>query len=436
MSNKQVAEFDLVGIGFGPANLSVAIHIEEQQIPLKTCFLESRSEFIWHPDMLIDGTRMQISFMKDLVTQRNPTSSYSFLNYLHQQKRLSRFINMSSFQPTRQEFNHYLSWAAKRVQKNGYNQVCYDNQVIDIQPLQTQGEVAKLRIVSQDSKGRVSERIARNILVAVGGQPRLPDAFNKIKNLSQVHSLTHSIHYKSWQQSFATSAGKAPRIAIVGAGQSAAEIFIDLVKKYPKGHVDIINRERSIHPSDDSPFVNEVFDPEFTDEMFASSKQTRHSLLQRFQGTNYAVVDMPEIEQIYQIFYDQQITGNLRHHHLSAHNIEQAILQPDTSWTLDMQNGINGERFSKTYDGIVLATGFTYNKHLQMLSALEQWRTDKSVERHYRLPMQDSFTVNIYLQGCNESSHGLSDTLLSVMAIRAQEIVADLTHNYADTATA
>jgi L-ornithine N5-oxygenase len=32
-------------------------------------------------------------------------------------------------------------------------------------------------------------------------------------------------------------------------------------------------------------------------------------------------------------------------------------------------------------------------------------------------------TAGIYLQGCCEASHGLSDTLLSVLAIRSQEVV-------------
>ena len=65
-----------------------------------------------------------------------------------------------------------------------------------------------------------------------------------------------------------------------------------------------------------------------------------------------------------------------------------------------------------------------------MLNKLEPLMSDKQVERHYRLPMQESCKVNVFLQGCCESSHGLSDTLLSVLAVRSKEIVDSLFANF------
>ncbi len=87
---KQIKEYDVLGVGFGPANLSIAIALEEQAKDkgLSYCFLEQKPHFEWHGGMLLDGTRMQISCLKDLVTLRNPTSPYSFVNYLHTKDRL------------------------------------------------------------------------------------------------------------------------------------------------------------------------------------------------------------------------------------------------------------------------------------------------------------------------------------------------------------
>ncbi len=51
----------------------------------------------------------------DLVTQRDHTSSYSFLNYLNDRGRLSAFINLQTFTPSRREFHDYLPWAACRL---------------------------------------------------------------------------------------------------------------------------------------------------------------------------------------------------------------------------------------------------------------------------------------------------------------------------------
>jgi L-ornithine N5-oxygenase len=49
------------------------------------------------------------------------------------------------------------------------------------------------------------------------------------------------------------------------------------------------------------------------------------------------------------------------------------------------------------------------------------------VTRAYRLVPKDAEPLpRIYVQGCTESTHGLSDTLLSVISIKAGEIAADL----------
>lgn len=65
--------------------------------------------------------------------------------------------------------------------------------------------------------------------------------------------------------------GKSPlRIAVIGSGQSAAEIVIDLHSRLgtipvigEKPHtLDLIIRKGSLKPGDDSPFVNEIFNPE------------------------------------------------------------------------------------------------------------------------------------------------------------------------------
>jgi len=60
-----------------------------------------------------------------------------------------------------------------------------------------------------------------------------------------------------------------------------------------------------------------------------------------------------------------------------------------------------------------------------------------AISRNYRLlPLgfsserkeQTNFTPRIYLQGVEEYTHGLSDTLLSVLGVRAGEVVNDLLH--------
>ncbi len=96
--------YDLLGVGFGPSNLALAIAVSEHNAAsrgphLNVRFLERQKTFGWHRGMLIDDATMQVSFLKDLVTMRNPASDFSFLCYLHERGRLVDFINHKTLFP-------------------------------------------------------------------------------------------------------------------------------------------------------------------------------------------------------------------------------------------------------------------------------------------------------------------------------------------------
>jgi len=81
-----------------------------------------------------------------------------------------------------------------------------------------------------------------------------------------------------------------------------------------------------------------------------------------------------------------------------------------------------GQDHVATYDAVILATGYRRDYHRSLLDPLSSYMGDFSVDRHYRLQSAPNFRPAIFLQGACESSHGLSDTLLSVTAVRTDEI--------------
>ena len=103
--------FDFIGVGFGPSDLALAVAAREIDAAATGLFLEQNSAFQWHPGMVMDGAAMQISFLKDLATLRNPSSPYTFLQYTRAKGRLERFINLRDFYPTRLEYQDYLRWS-------------------------------------------------------------------------------------------------------------------------------------------------------------------------------------------------------------------------------------------------------------------------------------------------------------------------------------
>lgn len=106
--------YDFVGIGLGPFNLGLAC-LTEPIAELDGVFLESKPDFEWHAGMFLDGAHLQTPFMSDLVTLADPTSPYSFLNYLKDKGRLYSFYIRENFYPLRVEYDDYCRWAAHQL---------------------------------------------------------------------------------------------------------------------------------------------------------------------------------------------------------------------------------------------------------------------------------------------------------------------------------
>lgn len=425
--------FDLIGVGFGPSNLALAVRLAEAGEPaaFAHCYVERQPAFGWHRGMLLDDCRMQISFLKDLVTLRDPKSRFTFINYLYEHGRLSEFVNLKNFYPTRVEFHDYLSWVANAFDER----VHYGETVTAIEPVAAPGapgEIDALRVFSKGADGRERQRVARALSVGVGGAPSVPDAFAALGPECVVHSSSYLTSIERLVGAPGAHARK--RIAVIGAGQSAAEVFVDLARRFPHVEASLVIRSGALKPADDSPFVNEIFNPAFTDVVYAQPASGRRSLIERFRDTNYAVVDRPLIEQIYEMLYLQRVAGEApgapRHRLLANTAIESAARTAHGQVELALRDRLTGDARTERFDGLVLATGYRRDTHLPLLEGLAPHLGDAlaagDVARDYRLATPAHFKPRIYLQGCCEDSHGLSDTLLSVLARRADEIAASL----------
>lgn len=80
--------------------------------------------------------------------------------------------------------------------------------------------------------------------------------------------------------------------------QRVAQVFNDLMTRFPSASVDLIHRQTALVPADDSSFVNSrAFDPAMTDEFHRLPLEDRFRRLQEFKRTNYTCV-APEVERI------------------------------------------------------------------------------------------------------------------------------------------
>lgn len=247
-------EYDLICVGFGPASLAVGIALHDAMASgrnlrpdgaaPKVLFIEKQNRFAWHAGMLLPGAKMQISFVKDLATLRDPRSEFTFLNYLHRQNRLVDFTNLGTFLPARVEYEDYLRWCSSFFN----HLVQYDQEVVSVSPAGT-GEVNQFCVQSQNVKtGQTQTYSGRNVLLATGGKPSFPKSF-PLKH----PQIIHSSQYAHMVPQILSNRNAAYRVAVVGAGQSAAEIFNNIHHLYPNSQTRLVMRQEFLKPSDDSP---------------------------------------------------------------------------------------------------------------------------------------------------------------------------------------
>ncbi|WP_043301398.1 lysine N(6)-hydroxylase/L-ornithine N(5)-oxygenase family protein [Pseudomonas sp. M47T1] len=416
---------DVLGIGFGPSNLALAIALEELGVKrgrhLDALFLDRQQDYRWHGNTLVAQSELQISFLKDLVTLRNPTSAFSFVNYLHQHGRLVDFINLGTFYPCRMEYNDYLRWVAGHFTE----QSAYGENVLAVEPVHAGGVIEQLRVISQDAQGREQVRHTRSVVLSTGGTPRIPEVFRHLKDDTRVF---HHSRYLERMNEQPCANGKPMRIAVIGGGQSAAEAFIDLNDSFPSAQVDMVLRAAVLKPADDSPFVNEIFSPQYTDLVFNQPERERERLINEYHNTNYSVVDLNLVERIYSIFYRQKVSGQPRHSFLCRRSIESAKADAN-GIELVLRDLATGDTEAHRYDAIILATGYERISHQQILAPLAQYLDEYQVNREYRVQADPRLKAPVFIQGFSQSSHGLSDTLLSILPIRAEEVATALHEN-------
>lgn len=252
--------YDVMGVGFGPANLALAVALREHPWEdARAAFIERQPRFGWHPGMLIEDATMQVSFLKDLATLRNPVSPYGFLSYLHERGRLVSFVNQKDFFPTRLEYHDYLEWAAAKFS----GMVTYGTEVVGAAPVQDGDEVCAFDVTAREvATGRATTLRTRNLVVATGLVPRMPAGITTSDRIWHSSELLHRL---------AGLDGREPgRFAVVGAGQSAAEVVAHVHSAFPGAEVTGVIPQYGYSPADDSPFANQVFDPDAVDDFYRS----------------------------------------------------------------------------------------------------------------------------------------------------------------------
>ncbi|MEU9027524.1 lysine N(6)-hydroxylase/L-ornithine N(5)-oxygenase family protein [Streptomyces sp. NPDC048383] len=411
---------DLIGIGFGPSNVAMAIALSEhnagvgRQEAVTAHFFERQPRFGWHRGMLIDDATMQVSFLKDLVTLRNPTSEYSFLCYLKSKGRLIDFVNHKNLFPLRVEFHDYFEWAAAKVD----DMVSYGCEVVDVRPVGRDGVIEYVDVTARSGTERLVHR-ARNLVIGTGLRPHLPEG------VVRTERVWHNSDLLTRVEGLADT--DPTRFIVVGAGQSAAENVAFLHRAFPRAEVCAVFSRYGYSPADDSGFANRIFDPAAVDEYFTAPEAIKRKLIEYHGNTNYSVVDVDLIDELYRQEYQEKVLGTERLRFLKVSRIADVVETPEKVRTT-VESLVTGARTPLDADVLVYATGYRSADGLGLLGEAEAYclRDDRGrvrVERDYRVTTDPALRCGIYLQGGTEHTHGITSALLSNTAVRVGEIL-------------
>ncbi|WP_227429411.1 lysine N(6)-hydroxylase/L-ornithine N(5)-oxygenase family protein [Psychrobacter sp. I-STPA6b] len=452
---------DVIGIGLGPFNLSLATLLananSQHQVTAK--FFEQRAEFNWHKGMILPHTTLQVPFLADLVTLIDPTSPYTFLNYLHKHQRLLKFYFVEDFKIARKEYNHYCQWVTKQL-----DNLHFDSQVLKVVPRLAPNDGFE---VSVRENGQTVTYHTKNIVVGTGTYPTLPHCLQAIAKQAP-HLCMHSAHFSDnfdldalLTETSAQSSSKQlpktlPKILILGSGQSSAEVYRELFDSQlnsdgtAKFQLDWLTRSAGFFPMEYSPLGLEHFSPAYTDYFYQLDEPTKQRLLSE-QDLLYKGMGFSTIVDIYHRLYERSIANQQTYSQLMSNCalLDASLTQPDTvkqtnehahlpqqGITLTCQQIQQNKTFTAHYDCVIAGTGYQHRLPACLDTLLDFVDKNDSaqpkISRDYQLAYHGN--GNIFVQNQELYTHGVGAPDLGLGAYRAGVIANQLLgETYYDT---
>ncbi|MFH0519599.1 lysine N(6)-hydroxylase/L-ornithine N(5)-oxygenase family protein [Streptomyces sp. M41] len=396
---------DFVGIGLGPFNLGLAC-LTEPIDELDGVFLESKPDFEWHAGMFLDGAHLQTPFMSDLVTLADPTSPYSFLNYLKEKGRLYSFYIRENFYPLRVEYDDYCRWAANRL-----SSVRFGTTVTEV-TYQDEDQVYVVRTTAGDTYR------ARHLVLGTGTPPHIPEACQGLGG-DFIHNSRYLQHKAELQ--------KKESITLVGSGQSAAEIYYDLLSEIDvHGYrLNWVTRSPRFFPLEYTKLTLEMTSPEYVDYFRELPEATRYRLTAEQKGL-FKGIDGDLINEIFDLLYQKNLGGPVPTRLLTNSALTGATYENGT-YTLSFRQEEQLKDFELASQGLVLATGYKYAEPEFLAPVRDRLVYDSQgnfdVARNYAI---DVTGRGVFLQNAGVHTHSITSPDLGMGPYRNAYIIREL----------
>lgn len=414
-ANRKIQDFAAIGVG--PFNLGLAALAEPVE-GLDGIFLEQRDSFDWHPGMMLEPAHLQVPFMADLVTMADPTSPYSFLNFLKQTGRLYRFYIRENFYPLRAEYNQYCQWVAGQLPSvrfgTAVQDVAYDDGVY------------RLAVSGPDGPDVL---FARRLVLGTGTSPYVPSSAEGIladaaagRGGVAFHNADYLARKAELQQQRS--------ITVLGSGQSAAEIYYELLQEADAYGYQLnwVTRSGRFFPLEYTKLTLEMTSPEYVDYFHNLPPQQRDHL-NKNQKNLYKGINADLIDAIYDLLYTKSLSGMVDTQLLTHSTLTAAEWDPAAgTHTLHLHHGEQGTSYTLDSEAVVMATGYGYREPGFLAGVQDRIARDDAgrfaVDRNYSTGVEPG---EIFVQNAELHTHGFVTPDLGMGAYRNSCILREIT---------
>ena len=403
----QDVPLDLLCVGIGPFGLGLACLADPLE-NLSVAFLDRAPEFNWHPGLLFDRATLQVPFLADLVTMADPTSRFSFLAWLKETGSLYPFYVRESFYPLRREYNRYCQWAAERVRG-----LRWGREVVAVSREDSPGP---WRVTSQGPHG-TETWWARHLVIGTGTRAAVPARLDAAGPYA-----VHAGEYLARRAELITR----DHVTVVGSGQSAAEVVLDLLSVEHGPALDWITRSPRFFPMEYSKLSLELTSPEYLDHFRALPERER-ARINASQPQLHRGISDDTVSELHEALYVRRSSGSGAPVRLLAATELLGSRTVAGRVLLSWRNTDNGHHRETFTDAVVAGTGYAPAALPWLESVREQLFTDSSgriePDRYHRASADG--TVHVLNHG--EHTHALTAPDLGMGPLRNAHVLNHVT---------
>lgn len=402
-----MTDLDVLAVGAGPFNLGLAaLATSAPELTVAVC--EREPALHWHPGLMFEDAMLQVSFLADLVSLVEPTHALSFLAYLRDADRLYSFYVRESFHPTRVEYTDYLRWCAWRLPSVRFG--------ADVSEITWDKNRFVARVTRPQGGGETVR--ATHLVLGTGTQPQMPTALAGLPP-------EHLLHSADWLRR-AEDVQRATHVAVVGSGQSGAEVVLDLLRRTRSGGpaVSWLTRTPAFTPLDYSKLVLEMTTPDYVDHFHSLDSPTRTRLLAE-QWRHYRGISTDTLDAIHEELYRRELAPEASPVILRQGVAVTAADARDGRVALELAHTDTGTTVRSEVDVVVAATGYAPRRFPAGVEALLQRDENGQlvVYADHSLRTRDDVPGLVFLSGTELASHGAAAPDLGFGAVRNATIL-------------